>query len=326
MVKVNNIFGDKYSGKVGEAGVFASWKGRQYRRSYVKPANPNTPAQQAVRGSFANAVDKWHDFNALQKQSYRPLTSGQVMSGFNLFVSRWQKMTPNERAVYVEPYTGFKQYGIGAKSVEKNVSIVGDQKEYAALDKPIVIGDTGFTVGTGNLEPVAIVDVRRGRIDILADINGLVTINYESGGETRSDEVLGNDLKEGDVKYTEKFPITYKSSTIEDDGDVVPAIEVDITGGKAYVTGDDTFTAGGTIKYRTYAPVQNVKYELFKAQTQFNTFRGYSDVNGLIQIAQTAEDSTRDGRIEHSEYNAVVKANISAEDSAKDEYIALVAL
>jgi len=326
MVKVNNIFGDKYSGKVGEAGVFASWKGRQYRRSYVKPANPNTPAQQAIRGSFANAVDKWHDFNALQKQSYRPLTSGQVMSGFNLFVSRWQKMTPNERAVYVEPYTGFKQYGIGAKSVEKNVNIVGDQKEYAALDSPIVIGDTGFTVGTGNLEPVAIVDVRRGRIDILADIDGLVTFNYESGGETRSDEVLGNDLKEGDVKYTEKFPITYKSSTIEDDGAVVPAIEVDITGGKAYVTGDDTFTAGGTINYRTYAPVQNVKYELFKAQTQFNTFRGYSDVNGLTQIAQTAEDSTRDGRIEHSEYNAVVKANISAEDSAKDEYIALVAL
>lgn len=326
MVKVNNIFGDKYSGKVGNAGVFATWKGRQYRRSYVKPANPNTPAQQAVRGSFANAVDKWHDFNALQKQSYRPLTSGQVMSGFNLFVSRWQKMTIGERASYVEPYTGFKQYGVGPMSVVKNVSIVQDQKEYLALDKPIVIGQAGFTQGAGNLVPVAIVDVRRGRIDFLADIVGLVTFNYESGGETIKDEVVGNDISSGDVYHTEKFPITYKSSTLEDDGTVVPAIELDITGGKAYVTGDDTFTAGGTINYRTYAPVQNVKYELFKAQTQFNTFRGYSDVNGITQIAQTAEDSTRDGRIEHSEYNSIVKANISAEDSAKDEYIALVAL
>lgn len=326
MVKVTNIFGDKYSGKVGEAGVFATWKGRQYRRSYVKPANPNTPAQQNVRGSFTNAVDKWHDFNALQKQAYRPLTSGMVMSGFNLFISRWQKMTDAERSSYVEPYCGFKQFGIGSYSVEKSVSIVEDQKEYTSLDKPIVIGLTSFTVSTGNLDPVAVVDIARGRVDILKTTTGDLTLDYVSGGETIVGEALGTDLEAGDVVYPEKFPIVYKSSEVKLDDVAQQAFEIDIEEGKAYVTGDDTFTAGGSIKYRSYIPVQNVKYELMKAQTQFNTFRGYSDANGIVQLAQTAEDSTRDGTIEHSAYQTKVTANISAEDAAKDEYLALVAL
>ena len=36
MVKVTNDFGDRYSGKVGDSGVFASIWGIQYRRRFVK--------------------------------------------------------------------------------------------------------------------------------------------------------------------------------------------------------------------------------------------------------------------------------------------------
>ncbi|GAI00952.1 unnamed protein product [marine sediment metagenome] len=54
MVKIINIFGDVYSGQAGKAGVFAKWKGRQYRRKYVIPANPKTTMQIAVRNSFTN--------------------------------------------------------------------------------------------------------------------------------------------------------------------------------------------------------------------------------------------------------------------------------
>ncbi|GAI60341.1 unnamed protein product [marine sediment metagenome] len=50
MVKIINIFGDVYSGQAGKAGVFAKWKGRQYRRKYVIPANPKTTMQLLVRG------------------------------------------------------------------------------------------------------------------------------------------------------------------------------------------------------------------------------------------------------------------------------------
>ena len=52
MVKITNIFGDRYSGQAGKAGVFATWKGRQYRRSYVIPANPKSTSQVLWRSIF----------------------------------------------------------------------------------------------------------------------------------------------------------------------------------------------------------------------------------------------------------------------------------
>lgn len=62
-------------GKV--AGVVGGqWKDKNYLREYVKPANPNTAAQQAQRGKFALAVE----FS-------KPLV-GQV---FNVYSDRFQK-------------------------------------------------------------------------------------------------------------------------------------------------------------------------------------------------------------------------------------------
>jgi len=45
----------RVSGKVGDV-VGAAWKGIPYIRQYVIPGNPNTAAQQAERGLFANIV------------------------------------------------------------------------------------------------------------------------------------------------------------------------------------------------------------------------------------------------------------------------------
>ncbi|GAI39962.1 unnamed protein product [marine sediment metagenome] len=90
MVKIKNIFGDEYSGAAGKAGVFAKWKGRQYRRKYVIPANPNTTMQKTVRGHFSSAVALWHTWPSLKKRAYSYLCSGLVMSGFNLLVKRYQ--------------------------------------------------------------------------------------------------------------------------------------------------------------------------------------------------------------------------------------------
>ncbi len=326
MVKVTNVFGDKYSGKVGEAGVFANWKGRQYRRSYVKPSNPNTPAQQVVRASFTDAVDKWHVFNDLQKQAYKPLTSGLVMSGFNLFVSRWQKMTSVQRAAYVDPYVGFKQFGIGAASAVQSTATANGVSEYTLANKPLVIGETGYTKGTSAYDPYAVVDIIRGRVDILKNITGEATISYTSGGKVVVDESLGTDLQAGDVVYLDNFPLVAESSAFEIAGSAAEAFEVDIVAGKIYVIGTAPADANGTFGWKYYQPVQNVKYELFKAQTQFNTERGYSDANGIIQLAQTSEDGNRDGNIDHAAYQAIVISNKSAEDAAKDEYIALTSI
>ena len=47
-----NLLKSKWDGKVGET-VGAKWKNKATIRTYAKPSNPNTQAQQSVRGVFA---------------------------------------------------------------------------------------------------------------------------------------------------------------------------------------------------------------------------------------------------------------------------------
>lgn len=46
-------------GKLANALVFATWNGRDYVRSWVSPANPNTASQQTVRTSFSFLNRLW---------------------------------------------------------------------------------------------------------------------------------------------------------------------------------------------------------------------------------------------------------------------------
>lgn len=48
-----NLLKAKYDGKVGQT-VGSKWKNQATLRTYSKPSNPNTEAQQAVRGAFAS--------------------------------------------------------------------------------------------------------------------------------------------------------------------------------------------------------------------------------------------------------------------------------
>lgn len=71
-------------GKVGGA-VASSWKGINYFKGYVIPANPNTAAQQAQRGRMAAAVALAQQLSSLVVQEYfNPLAI--KMSGFNKFI------------------------------------------------------------------------------------------------------------------------------------------------------------------------------------------------------------------------------------------------
>lgn len=49
---IMNLLKAKYDGKVGQT-VGAKWKNQATLRTYSKPSNPNTEAQQTVRGAFA---------------------------------------------------------------------------------------------------------------------------------------------------------------------------------------------------------------------------------------------------------------------------------
>jgi hypothetical protein len=139
MVKITNIFGDVYSGQAGKAGVFAKWKGRQYRRKYVIPANPKSIMQQIVRGWFTNAVDTWHLYTSLQRLAYSYLATGLVMSGFNLYVSRRQKAGDVTEKIPITPECGIKQ--VASEALEKTEDFGdGSETEFPLGYPPASIG------------------------------------------------------------------------------------------------------------------------------------------------------------------------------------------
>lgn len=317
MVKVRNIFGDVYSGKVGKAGVFATWKGRQYRRSWVKPANPNTPAQQAVRNNFKNAVAEWQGFSIYQKTAYNNLATPYQISGFNLWVSRYQKAAAQGLPLPTEPMEGIKQ--IGSAYTNQSTPTVADAEQ--TLTGPIQIGSLSFTAGTTGVSLKAIVYIDRGMVVFPSAIAGTVAIDYEAGGRKVTGEVLATDPAAGDRAFTKYWPINFRSVHVYVDGVEVDALEVDCANGKAYFTNTAPADTSGTINYVSYTPIANAKLEVYKAGTQTLVWRGYSDPDGFLPLAATTEDEPYDFVLTAAGYTAVSRVSQTAADVTKEELI-----
>ena len=83
-MKIKNIFGNEYSGTIGDAITASRWKGVNYIRKYAIPANPNTPLQENHRNLFTEAVEAWKLLTPEQKAFYDSMAVG--MSGYNLFI------------------------------------------------------------------------------------------------------------------------------------------------------------------------------------------------------------------------------------------------
>lgn len=83
-------------GALGESIVFSSWKGINYVKKYVVPANPNSTDQQTQRAYFGNAVDAFHGAEYILSDRLslnRAATfSGKAQSGFNLMVGKYIDM------------------------------------------------------------------------------------------------------------------------------------------------------------------------------------------------------------------------------------------
>jgi len=92
MAKWKSPFLSEIKNKLGDSVVFSSWKGRQYMRSYVEPANPNTSDQQAFRESMSEAVNRWQGelVGTPAEEAYDQYATPQQISGFNLFVRYFQ--------------------------------------------------------------------------------------------------------------------------------------------------------------------------------------------------------------------------------------------
>ena len=81
------IFSD-IRNKLGDNVVFSMWKGRPYMRSYVKPSNPNSLAQQANRLQMAEIVALYQanvKGTAANAAAWDAEALPSLVSGYNLF-------------------------------------------------------------------------------------------------------------------------------------------------------------------------------------------------------------------------------------------------
>ena len=62
---------------------------KYYREPYYITRNPRTPAQQAQRQKFADAVHAWQDLTEEEKMSYNERAKGKRLSGYNLFLREY---------------------------------------------------------------------------------------------------------------------------------------------------------------------------------------------------------------------------------------------
>ncbi len=88
------LHSDDASGRFAGSLVFAKWKGRNYVRQLVTPANPRSAAQTGVRSMMAWLAQWWSTFTPTMKATWDTLAASKEISSFNAYVGenldRWQ--------------------------------------------------------------------------------------------------------------------------------------------------------------------------------------------------------------------------------------------
>lgn len=79
------------SGTFGNTIVYATVRGIQFARMWATPANPNSAAQQVIRGYFTDAVNAWHAETSSVHTAWDNYAKSTfpTMSGFNLYVKAY---------------------------------------------------------------------------------------------------------------------------------------------------------------------------------------------------------------------------------------------
>lgn len=90
-------------GKVGDA-VFSIWKGINYLRSRVTPANPQSDDQTICREALADCLTLWQSIKVWAKQVWTKAASGYPLSGYNLFMKQNIPLTKADGAEIGTPY------------------------------------------------------------------------------------------------------------------------------------------------------------------------------------------------------------------------------
>jgi hypothetical protein len=79
------------SGTYKDCLTFSIWKGRNYVRTWFRPTNPKTDAQQAQRTMMSDAVAAWHGLYSGTKDAWDVAARDVYppISGFNYYVMQY---------------------------------------------------------------------------------------------------------------------------------------------------------------------------------------------------------------------------------------------
>lgn len=80
------LFGFDARGQLGKALVFADWKGRQYARRFVIPANPKSTEQTLTRDTFDFLNSFWRFSPAAVTDAYKAAAEGKVLTDRNSLI------------------------------------------------------------------------------------------------------------------------------------------------------------------------------------------------------------------------------------------------
>ena len=153
------------SGSIAGAMVFSKWKGRNYIRQLVKPANPRSGLQVSMRASFRFLSQQWQNLSAADQATWETLGDQLIASPFNGFMSRnqfrWRNFTTPGK---VDPITT-----TGTVGATPTTSAVGGERqvtisaEFLTANNNWGVGvyrdlTTAFTPSVSNLKHVLLVD------------------------------------------------------------------------------------------------------------------------------------------------------------------------
>lgn len=75
------------SGTIANSLTFSKWKGRNYVRTRVTPANPQSQSQWGMRSMMKALSQVWASLSAARQNAWEELADAESVSKFNAFVS-----------------------------------------------------------------------------------------------------------------------------------------------------------------------------------------------------------------------------------------------
>lgn len=156
------------SGTIGNAITFSKWKGRNYIRERVIPANPKSGLQVGFRSMFAFLAQNWAALTAAEKATWNDLADASVISNFNAYMAanqnRWRRFNgPTQDTPATEVGTVCDFVGGSTPAATGGVASIVIDMTTGVINQNwglmIFKGLTGFSTALSNCVAVILGDV-----------------------------------------------------------------------------------------------------------------------------------------------------------------------